>query len=301
MFWKKKNKPTELDGNAPMHAMHLPEDIKVVIKTDLGNVRNNNEDAASFFRMTDAQLLLEKGFLLLVADGMGGHQAGEVASRMAIDIISETYFKRSSEKNKEKILLQAFQSANNKIFEQASSNELQQGMGTTCTAIVIDTGAVYFAHAGDSRAYLYKDKIISRLTEDHTYVQQLVNNGDISMAQAAIHPERNVLTNAMGTKPTLRVDTGKCKLSFDKNDVIMLCTDGLYDYLTDDEIAAALETDNLQTAADYFISEAKRRGGKDNITVLLAAYLQEKQSNNVRSTRMVTIPKATRDAELPPA
>lgn len=301
MFWKKKKTVNELAGKNNNYEMHDPVNINVVIKTDLGNVRNNNEDAASFFRMADGQLLREKGYLLLVADGMGGHQAGEVASKMAVDIISEVYFKKSTEKTTEKMLLQAFQSANTKIFEQASSNELQKGMGTTSTALVLLSNMIYFAHAGDSRAYLYKDGKIIRLTEDHTYVQQLVNNGDITAAQAETHPQRNVLTNAMGTKLTLRVDTGKSNFTFEKNDRLMLCTDGLYDYLSDEEIGEVMENSSLQLVADHFIHEAKRRGGKDNITVILAGYTNEREDNKILSTRMVDIPKITRDAELPPA
>ena len=302
MFWKKKNKINgDQRNNGESHEMAEPIKINVVVKTDLGNIRTNNEDTGSFYRIGDEQLLRERGYLLIVADGMGGHQAGEVASKMAVDIISEEYFKPIKESNKEKLLAAAFNTANKKIFEQASANELQRGMGTTSTALVLVANTIYFAHAGDSRAYLYKNKQIIRLTEDHTYVQQLVNSGDISSVEADTHPQRNILTNAMGTKPTLRVDTGKCMVSFDENDRLLLCSDGLYDYLNDSELAQVLEMGALQDVADFFISEAKKRGGKDNITVVLAERIEEKPTVVLKITRESDLLKMTRDAEIPTA
>ncbi|MEO6732573.1 MAG: Stp1/IreP family PP2C-type Ser/Thr phosphatase [Ferruginibacter sp.] len=298
MFWKKKNKVNG-EEKAELYDTAAPISINVVVKTDVGNVRINNEDTASFYRNGNEQILREKGYLLIVADGMGGHQAGEVASKMAVDIISEEYFKPTKETNKEKILSAAFNTANKKIFERASASEIHRGMGTTSTALVVLANTIYFAHSGDSRAYLYKNKSIIRLTEDHTYVQQLVNNGDISSEQADTHPQRNILTNAMGTKPTLRVDTGKCMVSFDENDRLLLCSDGLYDYLDDDELAQVLDTGSLQDAADHFINEAKKRGGKDNITVVVAERTEEKPVRILKITKESELLKMTRDAELP--
>ncbi|CAN5758682.1 protein-serine/threonine phosphatase PrpC [soil metagenome] len=300
MFWKKKNN-TNAGRQVPdlQNGSGDPVNIKVVIKSDLGNVRTNNEDAASFFRMTDGKLLREKGYLLIVADGMGGHLAGEVASKMAVDIISEEYFRPANDSDREKALASAFNLANKKIFELAAANEQYRGMGTTCTAIVVIASTIYYAHAGDSRAYLYKDNKLTRITEDHTYVQELVNNGDISNEQAETHPQRNILTNAMGTKPVLRVDTGKCLTSFEQNNRLLLCSDGLYDYLSDQEIAAVMSAGSLQEAADYFISESKRRGGKDNITVVLAEIYEEKKEPDLRSTMEYDLPKMTRDADIP--
>jgi PPM family protein phosphatase len=300
MFWKKKNKHSmEHTSNGTKPAMLNSAEIKVVIKTDLGNIRTNNEDSASFLRIADEAIIREKGYLLIVADGMGGHLAGEVASKMAVDIISEEYFKKTNNGNREKILAKAFNTANKKIFELSSANEQYRGMGTTCTTLAIAGESIYYAHAGDSRAYLYKNESITRITEDHTYVQQLVNNGDISKEEADIHPQRNILTNAMGTKADLRVDTGICAASFGKNDRLLLCSDGLYDYLDDNEIAAVMGYKSLAEAADYFIAEAKRRGGMDNITVVLAERESDSKETNLKSTRDIYLPKLTRDADLP--
>ena len=300
MFWKKKNKDNvNTSGQSAHEEMTDPVNINVVIRTDLGNVRTNNEDAASFIRVSDEELLRSKGYLLMVADGMGGHNAGEVASKMAVDIIHQEYIKHSNEKNREKLLAAAFNAANKKIFEQASAHDNYRGMGTTCTAIVLVAGTIYFAHAGDSRAYLYKNKKANRITQDHTYVQELVNNGNITSEEAETHPQRNILTNAMGTKPAMRVDTGMYPEPFGVNDRLLICSDGLYDYLSDEEIGAVMESGTLQEAADYFINEAKKRGGKDNITVVMAEHASRITGSNIKETRVADMPVITRDAEIP--
>ena len=242
--------------------------IKSVIISDPGNIRTNNEDIGLFFRIADEEVNREKGCLMMVADGMGGHNAGEVASRMAADIISHEYFKLTG--SIEKSLAKAFELANKNIFEMSMSDRTVKGMGTTCTAVVIIDSTIYYAHVGDSRAYLLRNDKISRITEDHTYVQELVKNGDITIAEASIHPRRNILTNAMGTKDSLRVDTGKFALPFEDKDRLMICSDGLYEYLNDNEIALILGENSLHHAANEMVDEAKKRGGRDNITVALA-------------------------------
>lgn len=298
MFWKKKKAAIiEETGSSFQNGQPEGPQIKVVIKTDLGNIRTNNEDSASSFSIAGKNSQ-HKGCLLVVADGMGGHLAGEVASRMAVETIGEEYFKQAGSPP-EKALSKAFVAANKKIFDLASGNEQYRGMGTTCTVVAIIGQTVYYAHAGDSRAYLLKNKQITRVTEDHTYVQQLVNSGDITAAEADTHPQRNILTNAMGTKPELRVDTGKCSDLFEENDRLFLCSDGLYDYMDDKEIADVLANQSLQDAADYFIATAKKRGGTDNITVVLAEAVTVATEQNIKSTRDADLPKLTRDADLP--
>lgn len=309
MFWWKKKKKTEPQQPAEV----LTEDadnstLKVVVKTDLGNVRKNNEDAGTYIKIADENIARAKGCMLLVADGMGGHNAGEVASKIAMETISEEYFKKGSDADKEKALAKAFVAANKKIFSMSQTDESYKGMGTTCTVLVVAGQHVYFAHAGDSRAYILKGNTITQITEDHTYVQQLVNNGDITTAEAEVHPQRNVLINAMGTKPTLRVDTGKAALTFNENDKLLLCSDGLYDYMSDAELAEAMQKNSLPEIADYLIAEAKRRGGKDNITVALAQKNGVATQTETKLTRDIDLPdfnnedsslKLTRDADLP--
>lgn len=293
----KKNKP---ETTAADHHSNTAEPvaIKAVVMSDLGNIRTNNEDMGLFFKVADENSLREKGYMLIVADGMGGHNAGEVASSMATDIICREYFNQknnSVEKNLEKALTLA----NKTIFEKASSQSAYQGMGTTCTVLVVIGRDVYYAHAGDSRAYIQKNGSIMQITEDHTYVQQLVNNGDITAAEAAVHPKRNILTNAMGTKPEMRIDTGKCKHRFENNDRLLLCSDGLYDYLNDEELNKMLGEGNLKNAASSMIELAKARGGHDNITIVLAETDNNTEETELKLTRDVELLKMTRDADLP--
>lgn len=293
LFGKKSNPAAEAHTSDTATPGHL----KAVVVSDLGNIRTNNEDMGLFFKIADENLLREKGYMLIVADGMGGHQAGEVASRMATDIISHEYFKQNDtvEKNLAKVLTLA----NKTIFEKASTSDAHKGMGTTCTVLVVIDKAVYYAHVGDSRAYIQKGNSIMQITSDHTYVQELVNNGDITAEEAATHPKRNILTNAMGTKPDMRIDTGKCEHPLEEHDRLLLCSDGLYDYLNAHELKEILIANDIKRAADIMIQQAKARGGHDNITVVLAERTSITAETELKSTRDVELPKMTRDAELP--
>ncbi|MGZ5286484.1 MAG: Stp1/IreP family PP2C-type Ser/Thr phosphatase [Flavisolibacter sp.] len=269
--------------------------IKAVIVSDLGNIRTNNEDVGLFFRIADEEISQEKGSILLVADGMGGHQAGEVASQMAAQIISHEYYKQNG--SIEKSLEKAFETANREIFELASKSKAHKGMGTTCTALVIFEKAIYYAHAGDSRAYILKQDGISQITQDHTYVNELVNRGEITAEAAATHPERNILTNAMGTKPTIRVDTGRYEKNFEETDRLLLCSDGLYDYIKDSEMGELLSGGALPDIANNMVALAKKRGGHDNITVVLAERILAAKEAVTKETRDFDIP-ATKEYDL---
>lgn len=297
LFGKKKEAVAEEQKDVSFEQA----EIKVAVLSDLGNIRTNNEDTGLFYKVADADVLREKGYLLLVADGMGGHNAGEVASRMAGEIISREYFSEKNKAGVEKNLAKAFTLANKTIYEKARADASFSGMGTTCTALVVIDTTVYYAHVGDSRAYIQKGDTISQITEDHTYVQELVNKGDITSAEAATHPKRNILTNAMGTKPELRIDTGQCPLRFETNDRLLVCSDGLYDYFTDAEMNALLKQGDLKTVATVLIGQAKAQGGHDNITVVLAERgdASKEPENELKLTRDVDLPKLTRDADLP--
>ncbi|MEP6747702.1 MAG: Stp1/IreP family PP2C-type Ser/Thr phosphatase [Bacteroidota bacterium] len=285
------------------NAVQRPADaanMKVVVRTDLGNIRTNNEDAGLFLRIADAGITLEKGCILMVADGMGGHQAGEVASKMATDIISTEYFK-SVHGSIEKTLAKVFTLANKNILAAAAADTSKKGMGTTCTALIVTGKQVYYAHVGDSRAYVIKKNIIGRITTDHTYVQELIKAGTITAAEAAKHPQRNILTNAMGTKPQIRVDTGKCDFLFEENDRLIICSDGLYDYLEDVEIAGIVNDKPVEEGAEKLVAEAKRRGGHDNITVILAEKTSVAAVTPVKETGDFALPvlPVTKEIDLP--
>jgi protein phosphatase len=299
MFWKKifskKNNVAQKGNNAQLIDSGC---VKAVVMSDLGNVRTNNEDIGMFFRNTDEDILREKGYMLIVADGMGGHLAGEVASRTAAETISETYFNQLANGSIEKNLSKAFAAANKKIYEMAALNSNYRGMGTTCTSIVIIEQLIYYAHAGDSRAYLLKNNSITRITKDHTYVQELVDASEITMAEASTHAKRNILTNAMGTKPELRVDAGKYALLFQPNDKLLLCSDGLYEYISDEEMATILTSMPLYEAATCMINEAKKRGGHDNITVVLAERSASEKVVPAKETKDFDLP-STQEFDLP--
>lgn len=281
--------PNESADSAPVG------DINAVVLSDLGNVRQNNEDTGLFVRLADDAIRRQKGYLLLVADGMGGHLAGEIASQMAAELINREYFQHPE--SIEKSLLRAFHIANRQIFDEARSHEKFRGMGTTCTAIVVHDQQLYFAHVGDSRAYLFKSGQLIQLTQDHTYVQELLRNGAISVTEAASHPERNVLTQAMGTKATVRVDLGRCVLPFDLGDRLLLCSDGLYEYCLETDITQLLRYDNLADSAEALIDLAKSRGGHDNITVVLAERITSDQATTSKETREINLP-FTRDIDV---
>ena len=291
IFGKRKNKEAQSESNA-----FDTGSIRSVVVTDLGNIRTNNEDVGLFFRIADDNISREKGCLLLVADGMGGHNAGEVASRMAAETISHEYVRIQA--NAEKSLHKAYELANTKIYQLSLSNRTMSGMGTTCTALAVIDATVYFAHAGDSRAFMLKNGTISQITEDHTYVQELVNQGEITLAEADVHPKRNILTNAMGTKPTLRIDTGKFALPFEENDRLMICSDGLYDYISNEELGRILGGTSLHETAKTLVTLAKTRGGHDNITVVLAERVPVAREIAEKETRDIDIP-LTQEFDLP--
>jgi PPM family protein phosphatase len=282
MFWKKWIFPDPEEDTTPGI-----NELKAVALSDVGCVRTNNEDATRFIRPATREVQLSKGYLAIVADGMGGHAAGEVASQMATEIISKTYYQR--EEGPEDSLYFALAKANRMIWQAASRNARQKGMGTTCTTVAIRENSLYVAHVGDSRAYLYKSGQIIRLTTDHTYVQKLVNEGIIKPSEAETHPERNVLTRAMGTHNKVDIDIAKAAYTFEAGDRLLLCSDGLYDYLSDDEMAEWLNLEVLNEAAQQMIELAKVRGGHDNITVMLIERILPDESTEVRPTENIDL------------
>lgn len=229
--------------------------------TDVGKVRKQNEDSM----YADSNALCTYA---VVADGMGGHQAGEVASSMAVDIIKnyihncltgDLDYVEASE-----ILRQGFIRANSMIYAYARDNYKVMGMGTTATAAMLFKNKLITAHVGDSRCYLIKNGI-RQITRDHSYVQELVMRGEITPEQAKHHPKRNYITRAMGTEETVKVDIG----IYDYHGgIVLLCSDGLTTLVEDKEIEEVVEhCGSLQTAAESLVEMANQRGGNDNITV----------------------------------
>lgn len=231
-----------------------------VAKTDIGLVRQTNEDS---FGIT-------KPYLYIVADGMGGHLAGEVASGIAVktiaDYISEQ--KDGDYESFEAILAQAVEKANQQIYEKAQSDGAFMGMGTTVSIIFICGEKIYWAHVGDSRIYLLRDARLRQITKDHSLVGKLLANGSITKEEARVHPQRNMLTRAVGVASDVKIDTGVEEVR--QNDRWLLCTDGLTNMLSDEDILYFIEQGKeLQSALDGLFIAALDAGGTDNITAVL--------------------------------
>lgn len=241
--------------------------IKVGAQTDAGRVRRHNEDAFGFREPTDAAEAAVRGALYVVADGMGGHVAGEIASRLAVETILAAYRRDSSPL--EQGLRSAIEAASLRIRLQAESNPEQTGMGTTCVCAVVRGSELHLAHVGDSRAYLLRDGQLSRLTRDHTWVQQQVAQQLLDVDEAARHPMRNVLTQALGGA-SVEIELTRHELRPD--DALLLCTDGLTDALDDARIADILVARREpQDICAELVRQANEAGGPDNITTLVLA------------------------------
>ncbi len=231
--------------------------MKYVGKSDTGLRRDLNEDR-----------YFADGRLFIVADGMGGHRAGEVASARSIKVVIEYLAAESGKGTPETILAEAIMRANEVIFEEARSDAQLAGMGTTFTCALLAGRRAVIGHVGDSRAYLWRAGQLTQLTEDHSLVAQLVREGRISPEEAFTHPQRNIITKALGVEPVVDVDVAT--YSLEAGDLLLLCSDGLTTMLRDSEIAAHVaRTRDLDELADLLIAEANARGGVDNITVVL--------------------------------
>ena len=243
-------------------------DLVAVKLTDTGRVRSHNEDYVDFYEPTDPQERARKGALYLVADGMGGHQAGEVASRGAVELAIQQYYADPS-RDVGKSLVRAVQAANQQIHVQAQADPSKAGMGTTLVAAVVLGRRVYVANVGDSRAYLINKTKMTQITEDHSWVEEQVRAGLLTHEQASRHPQRNLVTRALGSKPVVEVDLFEGEIS--QGDVLLLCSDGLTGRVEDREIAAIIRDHPPQEAAQLLVAAANERGGSDNITVLIVS------------------------------
>jgi len=223
-------------------------------KTDTGRQRRDNEDNA-FVRAP----------LFVVADGMGGAQAGEVASKLAVEEFHEPL---PDEGSAEERLTDRIRAANRRIYDLSRTEHEHAGMGTTLTAVYLDDDHLAVAHVGDSRAYIFRDGDLTRLTQDHSLVEELVRQGKLTEEQAAEHPQRSIITRALGIEGDVEVDTWSYSMRAD--DVVLLCSDGLTSMIGEEQIVKILGGErSLDRAADGLIGAANEAGGRDNITVVL--------------------------------
>ena len=227
---------------------------QIASRTDPGRQRRGNEDNA-FVRAP----------LFVVADGMGGAQAGEVASRIAVDAFEQALPDAGSPETR---LADRVREANRQIYERSLEEQDRAGMGTTLTAAYLDDAGLTIAHVGDSRAYLFRNGSLIRLTHDHSLVEELVKQGKLTAEEAAEHPQRSIITRALGPEPEVQVDTDTHQVQ--PGDVILLCSDGLTTMVSEERLAEVLgSARSLDQAAQELIDEANQAGGRDNITVIL--------------------------------
>ena len=227
----------------------------VGVRTDVGRVREGNEDS-----------YLAEHPLFAIADGMGGHSAGEVASETAVKVISDGAAQVSFEDPRS--LARLLNNANAAIYTKAQTDAALHGMGTTCTLVMAGEGSAYIAHVGDSRAYRLREGKIEQLTDDHTLVGRMVREGQISPEEAQHHPQRNVITNALGLDSNIAVDLREIEAR--PGDRLLLCSDGLSSMISDSDIVtAANAAEDPQQAAEALVELALEAGGEDNITVLV--------------------------------
>ncbi|MBO5407985.1 MAG: Stp1/IreP family PP2C-type Ser/Thr phosphatase [Clostridia bacterium] len=229
-------------------------------RTDVGQKRDLNEDSFAFEK-------LKKGYVMIVSDGMGGHNAGEVASAMAVEKIREFCETQDMFSNPEMMLRKAVSYANEAIYNASVENAKMHGMGATLVVALGYGKNIYIANVGDSRAYHITKESMTQVTQDHSYVYELVKSGLITPEEAKIHPRRNEITKALGIAPEVYPDIFPIQVQ--RTDKLLLCTDGLTEVVSEQEIFETVNRLNRQTACDTLVRRANENGGPDNITVVL--------------------------------
>ena len=234
--------------------------MKVYARSDIGPVRALNED--SYYAPAEGENFC------CVADGMGGHNAGEVASAMAAETIATRLRDRRLAPHER--LHRAVYAANAAIYDKARENREMSGMGTTVTALLIEDGEAHIAHVGDSRCYLLRNRVLMQLTSDHTLVEELLLQGAITPREARNHPNRNVITRALGTDVSVKVDLMRVRV--EKGDTFLLCSDGLYNHVSDRDMLETLNSRmKRENKVSALVDQAIDGGGHDNITAMLVS------------------------------
>ena len=255
--------------------------VRVGAATDIGQVREGNEDS----------YLVEEP-LYAVADGMGGHRGGEVASSLALETVQGLFEQREGS------LADQVERANRAVFDRSQNDRTVSGMGTTLTAALVDGNRVHLVHVGDSRAYLLRGGELTQLTEDHTLVHRMVMEGEISQEEAETHPHRSILTRALGVDQSVQVDEGDVEVA--PGDRLLLCTDGLTGMVPEGQIREILvDAADPQEAVERLVKVANRAGGVDNITAVILDFLDD-GSGPGRTTGSAILQQPTMERPVPP-
>ncbi|MDI6601398.1 MAG: Stp1/IreP family PP2C-type Ser/Thr phosphatase [Thermoanaerobacteraceae bacterium] len=234
--------------------------------SDIGMVRDKNEDSFYISSCSDPYKLY------IVADGMGGHNAGEVASSLAVDTVKQFFDKHYESLQKtdemiEKFMREAIANSNACVLNESQLHLDESGMGTTMTLLLIENNKFYIGHIGDSRAYLIRDNTIEQITEDHSLVTQMVKEGKLSVTEARYHPLKNIITRALGIDLDINIDVYIRDAK--QGDIVILCTDGLSNMVTDAEILEEYTKNDIVTASNNLVKYSNARGGYDNITIVV--------------------------------
>jgi protein phosphatase len=259
--------------------MEIRPGIDLANLTDVGCERENNEDYYCYVEPEDEAIYSKRGRLAIIADGMGGYEGGQIASRIAVEAVREAYLK-DPEQDALEALLDGFRIAHLAILDKARENATLEGMGTTCTAAAILGKDLIYAHVGDTRLYLIRGTEITQVTRDHSYVNKLLEAGMITPEEAKNHPQRNVLMMALGSRGKVQADCPNDPMPLQPGDTLLLCTDGLSGLVSNEEMQKAVIGMPLTQACKELIELAKSRGGYDNITVQLLRVA----SNDLRKT-----------------
>lgn len=247
--------------------MNIRPGVEFASLTDVGCQRENNEDSCAYWEPASDADFAELGRLAIVADGMGGREGGQIASRLAVETFTKTYA-AATDSEPQKRLLAALKDAHRCIQQRAKQDPQLSSMGTTCTALALIDSRLYFVHVGDSRLYFLREGKLRVLSRDHTLIARLLAKGLIRQDQAHDHPQKHVLTSALGVPDEeMEIDAPPEPLALRKNDVLMICTDGLWGQMEDGEIKKALDDQSPGAACRALVDLARHRGGPDNITV----------------------------------
>lgn len=245
--------------------------MRVYSKSDIGLVRSTNQDYCRTGIFPDGAAWA------VVCDGMGGANGGSTASSLAVETIveklSEGYISDMEGEQLSALLGGAVEAANTVVYETAQNDELLSGMGTTVVCAIVKNGKAHIVHAGDSRAYFYDGDTVRQVTKDHSIVQELVDLGRIKQEEARFHPNRNLITRALGIAPELSTDYNA--VDFDERSVLLICTDGLSNYITEERLTEFIRDSRGEELSEQLIESAKRLGGSDNITVAVIASGEE--------------------------
>ena len=238
--------------------------MNIVSLTDIGLVRSSNQDNFK------TSLISDNVAWAIVCDGMGGTNGGNIASKIAVDVISESiksnYYENIDSDKIKDILVSAAYEANRAIYDKALNNKNLIGMGTTVVAAIIQGDIIHLVNVGDSRAYLITKTEVTQITKDHSIVQDMVDHGEITSKEAKNHPHKNIITRALGVDEFVDVDY--YEVSFEKGNTLLMCTDGFSNYMENDKIFTLAKYTNFKFLAREAVTLAKGAGGNDNITVV---------------------------------